>query len=249
MFEPSAKSHVRFRAVGAFIAIALLSVGAMHTAGAAQSGLAYDELTKLQGGDQPAPQPGTFNDDFQAAVDAANAAANAPQHHGLFGGIQNAAEKARGALEQFKTGFATRLYFMNGWERIDSLATQTATITKPNLHQVIQLDLAKKTYQITDTSAQPMTQTQPYQPPGPPGPPPPSPQPGTGKLDIRVSTAVLGPKTIDTVSTTGYSVDFKATETKSTGSCTDGTFETSVVEYLSSYAEPQMGPTSHAKIG
>jgi hypothetical protein len=220
---------------------AALAAGAVRSAQAAQTNLAYDELTRFLGADKPAPVPGSFSTEFQAAVDAQKPAT---QHHGLFGGLQNMADSAKNAMNMFKLGIPSRHAFMNGWERTDDLGAQTATIVKPDRHQIITLNLAKKTYRIVDTSVQPPSETPPpYQPPPNPQAPPPSPQPGTGKLDISVSSSSLGSKTIENVSTTGYSQDFKMTATQSTGSCRDGSFGTSMVEYLSDYPEPQLAST------
>jgi len=231
--------HFVKRACFAVIALAIVSAG---SASASSTNLAYDELTKLVTG--PTPQPGSWDTDYQAALSAANAAANAPTHHGLFGGIQNAIQAGENAAKSLTSGFLTRHYFMNGWERTDDVASQSATIDKPDKHQIIHLDLAKKTYYIQDTSAQPYMEAPPtYARPGPPGPPPPSPQPGTGKLDISVTSTSVGSQTLDNVATTGYSLDFKATMTQATGSCSNGSFETSMLQYLSSYAEPQLAPS------
>lgn len=214
-----------------------LAVGADRSAQAGQSNLAYDELTKFLRADQPTPVPGSFTTEFQAAVAA-------EEHHGLFGGIKNMVDAAKNAMNMFTTGIPSRHAYLNGWERTDDLGAQTATIMKPDRHQMITLNLAKKTYRIVDTSVQAPTETPPpYQPPSNPQAPQPSPQPGTGKLDISVSSSSLGQKTVENVSTTGYSQDFKVTETLSTGSCHDGSFETSMIEYISDYPEPQLAPS------
>jgi hypothetical protein len=207
---------------------------------AAQGGLAYNELMKFVRSDSN-PQPGSFAGDFQAAVDAQKSTANATQHHGLFGSIMNAANAAKGAMSIFQSGIASTHYYLNGWERSDDPGAQTATITRPDRHELIYLNLAKKTYRIVDTNVQPVTETPPpYQNPQSHGPQP-SPEPGSGKLDISASSSVLGPKSIDNISTTGYSQNFKMSSTQSTGSCHDGTFETSIVQYVSSYAVPTAG--------
>ena len=220
---------------------AALVVGSGVSGDAAQGGLAYSELMKFVKADAN-PQPGGFAGDFQAAVDAQRSAANATQHHGIFGSIMNAANAAKGAVAIFQTGIASTHSFLNGWERSDDPGAQTATITRPDRHEMIYLNLAKKTYRIVDTNVQPVTETPPpYQNPTSQGPQA-SPQPGTGKLDISAASSVLGPKSIDNVATTGYSQDFKMSATKSTGSCHDGTFETSIVQYVSSYAVPSVGP-------
>jgi hypothetical protein len=143
----------------------------------------------------------------------------------------------------FQNGMASTHYYLNGWERTDDPGQQTATIDRPDRHQIIYLNLAAKTYRIVDTSAGPPPSTpEPYAPPQPQGPRP-SPQPGTGKLDISMTSSSLGPKNINGIETMGYNQDFKLSETQSTGSCHDGSFETAMVEYVSSYPEPHPSAT------
>jgi len=74
----------------------------------------------------------------------------------------------------------------------------------------------------------------------------PASQPGSGRLDISVSNAALGPRVISNVPTMGYKLTFNLTETASTGSCTDGTFQTSMTEYVSRYAQPRIGASATA---
>src|ERR1700724_2938009 len=85
---------------------AALVVGSGVSGDAAQGGLAYSELMKFVKADAN-PQPGGFAGDFQAAVDAQRSAANATQHHGIFGSIMNAANAAKGAVAIFHTGIGS----------------------------------------------------------------------------------------------------------------------------------------------
>lgn len=225
-----------------------ISATSTKSAQAANGGLAYNEVVRfVSSNTQPAPQPGNFAADYQAAVDGQKATASGGQHHGLFGGISNMVDLAKGAMNMFKVGTPSSKYYLNGWERTDDPGAQTATIQRPDLHQIIYLNLAKKTYHVVDTSVQPMTETPPpYQPPSRPNEPPPSPQPGTCKLDISVSSSSLGAKQIDNVSTTGYNTAFKMQSTQATGSCVNGGFQTTMVEYVSPYDEPSAG-SPHGK--
>ena len=205
---------------------------------AVRSGLAYDEVTKLITNDQ-APQPGNFAADFQAAVDAQRSMADTGKHRGLFGSIMNAADMAKGAYGALRSGAASSNYYWNGWRRTDDVGAQTATISKPDRHQIIYLNLAKKTYRIADTSVARVPETPaPYERSG--NPQGQAPQPGSGKLDISVSSQMLGPKTIENVPTIGYRQNFKLSATKSTGSCVDGGFQTTMTEYISAYVEPSV---------
>jgi hypothetical protein len=228
----------------AFIVLATASVAILcslapqSARSAAPSGIAYDEITKLIIGSPP-PEPGSFSEDFAAAVDAQKNAAAPGSHHGLFGSIMNAMDMAKNAMNVLRTGTATSKYYLGGFERSDDPGAQTATINKPQQHQIVYLNVAKKTYRVLDTNVQAPTVT-----------PPPmerarsgagaTPAPGTGKLDITVSSTALGSRIIENVPTSGYRMTFTLSETQSTGSCTDGNFGTSIVEYVSRYAEPHV---------
>ncbi|MBC5804669.1 MAG: hypothetical protein DLM53_06045 [Candidatus Eremiobacter antarcticus] len=247
-FFRSARSTGRIQAAFAAVAlgsVAVLAAGTLsQPAHAAQTGLAYDEVTRFVMSGQATPQPGTFAADFQAAVDASKSMAETPKHGGLLGSIMNAGNMAKNAMNMVKVGVASRDSFMGAWERTDDLGAQTATIRRPDQHQVIHLNLAKKTYRIEDTSVAPAMETPPpYQPnQNPQGGA--SPQPGTGHLDITVSNSMLGPKVIENVPTTGYNMSFKIASTNSTGSCKDGTFQMGMINYVSRYADPHVSTMS-----
>ena len=221
------------RTVPAAIAAVLLSLAlaGSPSAQAASSGIKYDELTSFVKSDQTAPEPGGFSGKFQAAINAMR-----PSHHGLFAGLQNMAQMATAMM---KTGTPSTKYYFGQWMRSDDPVKQTATIYRPDRKQIIHLDLVKKTYTIEDMGGQRMETPEP-EAPGPQGTPAPS-EPGSGKLDISDSSQSLGAKTIDDVSTTGYSQDFKLVSSQSTGSCKDGTLESTMVQYLSDYTETQGG--------
>jgi len=199
------------------------------------------------------PQPGSFDSDWAAA---AATPTPAPQAHGFMSGLINkyvnkAETAASNAMKMFTTGVATRHYYYNGWTRTDTMLTQTAEIDKPDQHEIIMLDLAAKTYTIIDTNVQsPPPTANPYQPPAAPGgPPPPPPKPGTMKLAVTSTSTSLGPLTIDGVPTSGYSQDFKMVASQATGSCSDGSFETTMTEYLSNFADPTIKATSAGSPG
>lgn len=205
------------------------------------TGLAYDEVTKILIGSTAPPEPGTFAADFSAIANAQKSAP--PAHRGLLGGIMNTVDAAKNAVNLIKSGTASSKYYFGGMERVDDVSAQTATISKPLLHQMILLNLAKKTYRLVDTSV-PVTTTAPVSPERGRGPSTPqqtpTPQPGTGKLDITVATTQLGPRVIESVPTTGYKLTFSLAETQSTGSCSDGNFQTEMVQYVSTYVQPQL---------
>ena len=222
--------------------LAVLAGATPPGAHAASSGVQYDQLVKLVMGSQATPQPGTFESDWQASTNAIAAANNQPQHHGLFGGIMNSLNQAKNAMSIFQTGAPSTEYFWNGWQRSDDPSAQTATITKPQLHQIIYLDMKNKTYRIEDTTVHPITETPPpyERPQGPSGTPPPSPQPGTAKVKITATSTSLGSKVVGGQQADGYKYDFKITSTQATGSCTNGTFETAMIVWDSRLPEPKL---------
>ncbi len=178
-----------FRAV--LIALSLVAIGLAagsnaHQARADGSGLAYDELTRINMGGidfgamnspppngqtatpPPAASPepgvyanGSFAADFKAAIDAA---ATPKPHGGLFGQVLNAANAAKSEMARVHSGTPSTHYFLNGWERIDDPIAQTADIYRGDLRQKIHLDLAKKTYTITSLSEQAAGEAPPMPP-------------------------------------------------------------------------------------
>jgi len=168
-------------ACAGFLLAAFCALAPLRGNTAPPAGMAYDEVTKIVvGGDTP--EPGDFTSDFQAAVNAQNSTASAGTHHGLFGGIMNTVGAAMGAMNLFKTGTASTNYYIGGWERTDDAGAQTATIYKPQQHQMVYLNLAQNTYRVMDTNMQPAT--------GMPSPMErarsagqPAPQPGSGRLE------------------------------------------------------------------
>ncbi len=222
--------------------VTMLTIVALRGPAAAAGGLAYDELNRMVMGSQGSGPPeagsyanGSFAADFQAAV---NSGAPAKAHHGMFSAITNAMAQGEAAMNMLKNGTPSTHYFLNGWERTDDPVSQTATIRRADLGQIIHLNLANKTYYIESMNAQsPPEETPPPMSSRPMGPQP-SPQPGTAKMTISASTAGLGPKTLDGQSTNGYKMSFKMSVTQATGSCSNGSFSTSMTEFISQYPEP-----------
>ena len=81
---------------------------------------------------------------------AANALDNALQQSL---GLQFAALGA--SVRSFLQPHLLRYAYYNGWERVDDIADQTATIRKCDIGQVYRLNLAKKTYSVYDPKAEP----------------------------------------------------------------------------------------------
>ncbi len=252
---------LRAAAIAMVLAVVVVGMGSSQPARADSSGLAYDEIVRVvmagmsgmpgqSGGNESSslPEPGvyangSFTADFQAAV---NAGTPPKKHNGMFAAISSAMDAAKSAMATLKTGTPTTYYYLNGWERTDDPIHQTATIDRADLHEIIHLNLANKTYSITDMNAQtPMMQETPppYQPQNP-GQPPPTQAPGTAKMSITATTSALGSKTLDGQPTSGYKTDLKVATTQATGSCSNGTLEMAMTEYVSRYDEPKVATMS-----
>jgi len=230
-------SGLRFVFIAAITGIvaSVYAFAPLPAGSAPPTGLAYDEIVKVILG-TASPEPGGFSADFDTAISAQKSAIAPGAHHGLFGSIMNAVDTAKNAMNLLKNGTASSKYYLAGWERTDDPGAQTATIAKPQQHEMIYLNLAKKTYRVVDTNVQAPNVTPPPMEQARNGAGQPV-QPGTGKLDVTVSSTSLGSRMVENVQTTGYKVTFNLSETQSTGSCSDGNFMTSMVEYISRYAE------------
>ncbi len=239
------------------------------TASSAADSLQYDEIVRVVVGQATPPPPGSFKTDLAAINDASTGQAQAPpKKHGfgnLLGAVlsgQNPVDVAAGnvadnalsnamggmlgSLNSFsafmRQGKVARYTFYNGWERVDDIAGQSATIDKFDRHQVIALDLQKKTYRITDTSEQASTET-----PAPaqhskhehPSDAPPE-QPGTAVVDLRLENAVLGQQVLEGIPTTGYRSKVTLAMTQATGSCRNGSFSVANSQYFSKLQEPRI---------
>jgi hypothetical protein len=129
--------------------------------------------------------------------------------------------------------------YWNGWERIDDVSAQTATIRKCDISQVIRLDLARQTYSVYSPDAEPSAAPAP----APPshrgrGPAPDPAQPGTMVADLTETTTSLGPLRIENQATTGYNATTTFSTSQSTGSCRDATASIRTVEYISNLTQP-----------
>ena len=149
-----------------------------------------------------------------------------------------------GALAAMARGFLQphlmRYAYLNGWERVEDVTAQTATIRKCDIGQVVHLDLAKKTYTVYDPNAEPTDA------PAAPAPaprrgrsaPPDPQQPGTAVATLTATTKSLGPLRIENQATTGYDSTTSFAMTQSTGSCRDGGGSIENVEYVAPITRP-----------
>lgn len=212
-------------------------------------GLQYDEIARMVIAPATAPPPGTFADAYQKiladapAVDTSSTPA--PRRGGLFGGLlsgiagaEQGAEQAANQMQLSLThGTLVRLAYYNGWVRTDNVVAKTATIDKCAQHQVIELDLARKTYKLIDTNgtAVPCVTAQPAM--GPPqrvnG------APGTVDLTITSNAVNLGPKTLQGIPTNGSTDTTQMAMTNAIGSCSNGSFGVENERYVSKIAVPR----------
>jgi hypothetical protein len=179
----------------------------------------------------------------RGAADAvAGDAAETAAQNGMEGALSRTLGGMLNGFSSLLRGHAERRSFYNGWERVDDPVEQTATITKCDRHEVIKLDLAKKTYSVTDTNAHSeaaaATGTAPRRSSERTAPAHPA-QPGTMKLELARTGSALGGKTIDAVPTSGYASTFAMTASDATGSCRNGRFSVTHTEYVSAYDEPR----------
>jgi hypothetical protein len=162
--------------------------------------------------------------------------------------IENSLERSLGAqfaaigsaLRGFLSPHLMRYAYYNGWERVEDVTAQTATIRKCDIGQIVQLDLAKRTYSIYDPANEPPPSA-PAAAPARRGPPPtaPPPQPpGTAVADFSTTTRALGPARIENLPTSGYASTASFALTQATGSCRNGGASIQTTEYLSALNQP-----------
>jgi hypothetical protein len=172
------------------------------------------------------------------------ALAGAPGAGGGPGGAPAGLGGVQAMMQSMRLGHLTRLTYYKGWLRTDDPVAQTATISKCQEHQFISLDLAKKTYTLTNT--QPACHT-PAMPMGPRG----RTQtenlaPGTADTTITASEQGLGPLTIDTIATDGYDNSMAMSTTNATGSCSNSSGQMNMEQYISKIGTPrQFCPLPH----
>ena len=207
----------------AFLGALALFAGPMPAL--ADSGQAYDQITKFQPNAEPAAlEPGDFATDWDAA---AAPAPDQPKHGGMFGKMRDAVSQAQGAMSMFKTGMAESHYVAGSKERIDLPAQQTATITDCTARTVTHLDLKAKTYYVISMD-QPQT---PHAGGGGRSAPGPAPTDDGTKVAVKVVNAALGPKTVFGNASSGYKSDITMVTTKPNGDSNTGTM--SRKEYVS----------------
>ena len=222
--------------------------------------LQYDEIDRMVVPPATPPAPGSWPADYQAVLatvpqPGAAGASPAPGKHGLGsllshvmggnpqdqgGGDYSAAMgNATEMMQMMKAGRLVRYTYYKGWIRTDDPMTQTATIEKCDQHQYITLNLAAKTYAVSNT--QPPCASQGGMPPvaamhraaGM------NQDPGTADMTVKSTSQNLGPLTIDGIGTNGWDRSMEMSSTNATGSCHDSSFKMGVTVYVSQIAVPR----------
>jgi hypothetical protein len=174
----------------------------------------------------------------------AGAAAGAAAENAMEGAMQRAigAQFAAlgSALASFLQPHQYRYAYWNGWERIDDVGAQTATIRKCDIGQIVQLDLAHKTYTIStpqdelNATPVPRTERRSTSPQAPARPQ----EPGTGVVSFNSTTRALGNQTIEGQAAAGYDTTTTFAMSQATGSCRNGSATFRLVEYVPSIPQP-----------
>ena len=144
------------------------------------------------------------------------------------------------AMRSFLQPHLMRYAYYNGWERVDDVPAQTATIRKCDIGQVYHLDLAKKTYSVYDPNSEPAAAgpaPAPQRAPRATAPGEPAP-PGTAVSDISTTTKALGPLRIEDQPTMGYDSTASFATTQATGSCRNGSMSITTEQYFSPLSRP-----------
>lgn len=216
----------------------MLAVAATPTPAA----LAYDEITRMILPPATPPAPGSFQNDYAAIVNAssgqsqANEQARAGGLAGMVGRMMGGNVPGGNPMAMMTAGHLMRYTYYRGWMRTDDPVGQTATIEKCDEHRYITLNLAKKTYAIAN--ARPACAT-PAMPMEGRGRAPAAQEPGTADLTMTSTAQSLGPMTIDGIATDGSDSSMHASMTNATGSCRDGSFSMSVIQYVSQIRVPR----------
>lgn len=226
--------------------------------------LQYDEIVRMVIVPNTPPPPGVFQTDYAAIMNGVSTSSSAtpgatptpaPKRHGLFGVLQQVvtgvpsggdssdgnpyANQAMNAMKRLQEGNLVRYTFYKNWLRTDDPVNRTATISKCDIHQFISLDLAKRTYSISNTAPVCNTETAPRNYDGPRGQVVENEARGTGDITITASATNLGPKTLDGIPTTGWDRSMGYAETNSTGSCKDSNMSMKTLAYVSQIVPPR----------
>ncbi len=219
---------------------------------AAVPGVMFDQIDRTLTGDATPPPPGSFASEL-ARIQHAASGQNGPSMPGasqsigttlenmalsqipIVGSIfvsaqmkrqrQQAQQRLQESMHPQQPGVLTRYAFYNGWSRVE-IPGQYATITRPDLHETIVLDLQNKTYTIvSDDSA---TQT----------PAPVATDGGSGQLLSTAAWNLKDQLTIEDMATSHYEGADLLVVSQGNGACQDGMIRASAIEYVTDGPEP-----------
>jgi hypothetical protein len=145
-----------------------------------------------------------------------------------------------GAMTAFLQPHLTRYAYYNGWERVEDVTAQTATIHKCDVGQVLHLDLARKTYTIYKPADEPSDAPAATAAParrGRQAPADPA-EPGTATVTLSEATRALGSQRIENQATAGFDSTTTFAMSNATGSCRNGSASVETVQYLSGLRPP-----------
>lgn len=214
--------------------IALCAVAALASAPAispaAPSGTAWDSVTKLAMGADPATlQPGSFDDDFAAA--SSTQMQTPSSGGGFFSHIKQAMQMGQNLGAMMQSGLAERHYVAGSKERTDEVGMQTATITDCVARTITTLNLAKKTYRV-ESMDQPASASSGGSSSGGGS----MPKDDGTRVAISVTNTALGARTVGGQPTRGFSSDMTMTETKPSGESASQHMQ--MLGYYASFAAP-----------
>ena len=156
--------------------------------------------------------------------------------------VQNSLSGSFSGLAASLNGFMRphiyRYAYWNGWERVDDLGAQTATIRKCEIAQVVHLDLAHRTYTIVTPEAdvvQPAAAPQSHRVATIAASPAP---PGTAVVSLNSTTRALGTQRIEGQPAAAYNATTTFAMTQATGSCRNGSSSFRSIEYVAPIARP-----------
>jgi hypothetical protein len=146
-------------------------------------------------------------------------------------------ETLANATDAFTEPRLLRYAYWNGWERVDDVAAQTATIRKCDLGQVVTLDLARKTYRVWEPDEEPSA-VPPRVPAHPGREADDDTAGGTVVVALHETTTSLGTLRIENQPAQGYETTTTVATTQATGSCRDGGATIRTVQYLGPLQRP-----------
>jgi hypothetical protein len=216
--------------------------------------IAFDQIDRTLGGAATPPPPTAFNDEVQAAKDAANdqgisltpQGANLGQQaidmipvvgsifqmsqaHKQQEQMKKQQQEMMDKLAGNKPPVLTRYAFYNGWSRVETV--NSIIITKPDQHLTIFIDPKAKTYRTYDMTGATQQTVEASSTAAPQAA-------GSGSATSMISMNQADQTSIGDQPVTGYSQEAIVTLSGSTGSCHDGTFRAKQLEYFAAQSEP-----------